>query len=249
MRHGNYRSCVAPGEPRTLELASCGSTQDELRVLAAAGAADWSWVQAGLQTAGRGRRGRRWIAPAGSALMISVLLRSRRPVAELPGLSLVGGLAVCAATERLGAATMLRWPNDVVCGERKLAGVLPELTGDGAVLLGCGINAGMTEAELPPTDRLAATSLHVETGLDPDLTALRDALLDGLRVRLEVFDRSGLAGLADELAARDALRGRSITLRLADGTSSSGIATGIGPDGALLVDDRPHHAGEVERVG
>ena len=249
MRHGTYRSGVTPGPPRTLELARCGSTQDELRSLASDGAAEWSWVQAGLQTEGRGRRGRRWVAPAGSALMISILLRSRRPVAELPGLSLVGGLAVCAATEQLGAASMLRWPNDVVCGDRKLAGILPALTGDSAVLLGCGINAGMTEAELPPTDRLAATSLRVETGLDPDLSELREALLGELHARVEVFDRSGLPGLAAELAARDALRGQPITLRLADGTSASGIATGIAPDGALLVDGRPHHAGEVERVG
>ena len=248
MRHGNYRSDVAPGELRTLELARCGSTQDELRELVRSGAAEWSWVQAGLQTDGRGRRGRRWIAPEGSALMISILLRSRRPVAELPGLSLLGGLAVCAAAERFGAHARLRWPNDVVCGDRKLAGVLPELADDGAVLLGCGINASMTEQQLPPTDRLPATSLLVETGRAPDLAVLRDAVLDGLRARLAVFEEAGLAGLAGELAARDALRGHAIALRLADGSCETGIACGIAADGALLVDGRPHHAGEVERV-
>jgi len=248
MRHGNYRSGVAPGEPRTLELARCGSTQDELGVLAAAGAAQWSWVQAGLQTGGRGRRGRRWVAAEGSALMISILLRSRRPVAELPGLSLLGGLAVCAATERFGAPASLRWPNDVVCGDRKLAGVLPELTADDAVLLGCGINAGMTERELPPTDRLPATSLLLETGRHPDLAALRAAVLEELRSRMASFEEAGLAGLADELGERDALRGRSITLRLADGSAQTGTASGIAADGALLLDGRPHHAGEVERV-
>ena len=248
MRHGNYRSGVAPGEPRTLELARCGSTQDELRALASAGAAGWSWVQAGLQTEGRGRRGRSWVAPAGSALTISILLRSRRPVAELPGLSLLGGLAVCAATERFGARARLRWPNDVVCADRKLAGILPELAGDGAVLLGCGINAGMTAGELPPTDRLPATSLRLETGRAPELAAIREAVLGELRTRMAIFEVEGLAGLAGELAARDALRGRPLELRLADGTARWGVAGGIALDGALLVDGQPHHSGEVERV-
>ena len=248
MLHGLYRSDVAPGEPQTLELVSCTSTQDELRPLAVAGAPSWSWVQAGLQSEGRGRRGRRWIAPAGSALMISILLRSERPVAELPGLSLLGGLAVCAASERFGARPQLRWPNDVVCGDRKLAGVLPELAGAGAVLLGCGINARMSEGELPPTDRLSATSLFLETGLAPELPVLREALIAELRARMATFESEGLAGLADELSARDALRGRSLELRLADGAVRRGMAGGIARDGALLVDGRPHHSGEVERV-
>ena len=180
--------------------------------------------------------------------MISILLRPTRPVAELPGLSLLAGLAVCAAVRASGAEAAVRWPNDVVCGERKLAGILPELADDGRVLLGCGINAGMTAEQLPPTDRLPPTSLLVETGHVPDRSMLRTRLLDELRRRLAIFDRDGLAGLATEIRTHDALRGRTVRLRLASGEVRSGRAEGIAPDGALIVDGQPHHAGEVDRV-
>ena len=90
-RHGAYRSQMPDSRIRLHELESCASTQDELRALAAAGAPAFTAVRADVQRAGRGRRGRRWEAPAGTALLVSILLRPVRPAHELPVLSLAGG--------------------------------------------------------------------------------------------------------------------------------------------------------------
>src|SRR5690242_14315739 len=112
--------------PAPIELDTVGSTQDELRALAAAGAPAFTSVRAEEQTAGRGRRGRRWTAPHGSSLLCSILLRPVGRPEGLGALSLVGGIAVCQAVATCGVEPRLRWPNDVLVGGRKLAGVLPE---------------------------------------------------------------------------------------------------------------------------
>src|SRR5262245_8491550 len=140
--------------PDPVELGRVGSTQDELRALAAAGAPAFTAVRADEQTAGRGRRGRTWSAPAGTALLVSILLRPGRPADELGALSLVGGLAVCEALRTTGTRPRLRWPNDVVVDGRKIAGVLPELVEGPAVVLGVGVNVSMDEGQLPPTDQI-----------------------------------------------------------------------------------------------
>src|SRR6185295_9871007 len=114
-RHGAYRSQMPDPRIRLVELPSCASTQDELRSLAAAGAAAFTAVRADVQEAGRGRRGRRWEAPTGTALLVSILLRPRRPMHEVPVLSLAGGVAAVECARRFGATAGLSWPNDVVC--------------------------------------------------------------------------------------------------------------------------------------
>ena len=102
-RHGAYRSQMPDPRIRLHELASCASTQDELRALAAAGAPAFTAVRADVQHAGRGRRGRRWEAPAGTALLVSILLRPRRPSHEVPVLSLAGGIAAVECARAFGA--------------------------------------------------------------------------------------------------------------------------------------------------
>src|SRR5262249_49834152 len=144
--------------PRVHELAACESTQDELRRLAQGGAPAFTAVRADVQHAGRGRRGRRWEARAGTALLVSILLRPRRLPHELPVLSLAGGIAAVECARGFGARAGLSWPNDVVCEHRKLAGVLAELGPDGSVLLGVGMNLAAGAGDLPAGDRLAATS-------------------------------------------------------------------------------------------
>jgi BirA family biotin operon repressor/biotin-[acetyl-CoA-carboxylase] ligase len=237
---------------RVHELESCDSTQDELRALAAAGAPPFTAVRADVQRAGRGRRGRSWEAPAGTALLVSILLRPQRPQHELPVLSLAGGIAAVVCARAFGAEAGLSWPNDVVCEQRKLAGVLAELGPDGSVLLGIGMNLAARACDLPAGDRLAPTSLLLETGIAPRATTALAALLDEVRPLADLFDAEGPAAIATRARALDTLAGRAVEMRLASGDVVHGTAAGIADDGSLLVrsDDgvRAYPSGEVVRL-
>ena len=233
-------------------MASCASTQDELRALAAAGEPAFTAVRADVQIAGRGRRGRRWEAPAGTALLVSILLRPVRPVHEIPVLSLAGGIAAVECARTFGADARLSWPNDVVCERRKLGGVLAELGPDASVLLGVGMNLSSEAADLPAPDRLVPTSLLLETGSAPSAAAALTALLEALRPLTELFDLEGPAPIAARARPLDALAGSDVQLRLASGATIEGTASGIADDGSLLVgvagDVRAYASGEVVRL-
>jgi BirA family biotin operon repressor/biotin-[acetyl-CoA-carboxylase] ligase len=237
---------------RLHELATCASTQDVVRVRAAAGAPAFTAVRADVQEAGRGRRGRRWEAPAGTALLVSVLLRPRRPAHELPALSLAGGIAAVEAARRFGVAAGLSWPNDVVCAGRKLGGVLAELGPDASVLLGVGMNLSAQVEDLPAPDRLVPTSVLLETGAAPSPKAALDALLAALEPLAELFDGEGTPAIAARARPLDTLTGMRVELRLADGNAVRGTAAGIAEDGALLVRTpggvRAYASGEVVRL-
>lgn len=237
---------------RVYELEACDSTQDELRELATAGAPAYTAVRADVQRAGRGRRGRTWEASPGSALLVSVLLRPQRPRHELPALSLAGGIAAVECARAFGAGACLSWPNDVVCQDRKLAGVLAELGPGASVLLGVGMNLAAKVPDLPPADRLAPTSLLLETGAAPAASDALTALLEALRPLGELFDADGPAAIAARARRLDALEGRGVQLRLAGGEVVEGTAEGIADDGSLLVragdELRSYASGEVARL-
>jgi BirA family biotin operon repressor/biotin-[acetyl-CoA-carboxylase] ligase len=242
-----------PEEPILVhELESCDSTQDELRTLAERGAPAFTAVRADVQRAGRGRRGRTWEAPAGTALLVSILLRPARPAAELPVLSLAGGIATVECARSFGAVAGLSWPNDVVCDERKLAGVLAELGPGGSVLVGIGMNLTAGTADLPAADRLTPTSLLLETGDAPSARVALAALLGELRTVAELFDAGGPPAIAARARALDVLEGRAVELRLASGEAIAGTAAGIDDTGCLLVRAggavRPFAGGEVIRL-
>jgi BirA family transcriptional regulator, biotin operon repressor / biotin---[acetyl-CoA-carboxylase] ligase len=198
-------------------------------------------VVAEHQTAGRGRLDRRWVAPPRSALTFSVLLRPSRPVGAWPWLPLLAGYAVATALRAAGHPAGVKWPNDVLLGElgaeRKVAGILAERveTPSGpAAVVGIGLNVAMTAAELPVPE---ATSIAIESGVDPDRT---DLLLSLLRTLRETYDawQSG-DERADELAEsyRSACVtvGREVRVALPAGGDLSGRATGIDAGGRLVV--------------
>ncbi|TML51699.1 MAG: biotin--[acetyl-CoA-carboxylase] ligase, partial [Actinobacteria bacterium] len=142
-------------------------------------------VVAGEQTAGRGRLGRKWLAPAGTSLLCSVQLRPDVPGERLPELT---GVAAAACAEAIEAVTslvpVLKFPNDVLLGTRKVAGVLAEAR-EGRVVLGLGINVNVPEAELPREIDRPATSLLVETGREVDRAELLVELLERLELRYD----------------------------------------------------------------
>jgi BirA family transcriptional regulator, biotin operon repressor / biotin---[acetyl-CoA-carboxylase] ligase len=204
------------GRPR-LHLRATTSTNDRARELAQAGAPHGTLVTAAEQTAGRGRQGRTWTAPPGSALLLSVVLRD--PPALLP---LAGALAVA---EVAGAGAQIKWPNDVLLDGRKVAGILAEgRPQDGWAVLGIGLNVALRIEDLPPELHETAGSL----GLDPaDLEPTLERLLDTLERSLALDE----ATLLDAYRARDALRGREVSW-----TTGRGRAAGIDGEGRLVVE-------------
>ena len=164
-------------------VEECVSTQ----VLLDADAAEGATVATDSQTHGRGRLGRIWEAPAGRALLFSVLLRPRPPMVLWPELSLVAGEAVAAALQaETGVAAELSHPNDVLVGGRKIAGILPEASA-GKVVLGIGVNVGQEAGELPAETPKPPTSLRVETGRDWPRAPLLSAILAALERRYDAW--------------------------------------------------------------
>jgi BirA family biotin operon repressor/biotin-[acetyl-CoA-carboxylase] ligase len=182
------------------------------------------------QTGGRGRHGRRWIAPPGSSLLFSVLLR---PPLErrVPQVSLVAALAVAEAIdEATGAHAQLKWPNDVLIDERKVAGILAELRRP-AVVVGIGVNVSQSEDALPAGAPTPAGSLRSTTGVELDRAALLVSVLERLERAYDIWREGGLGACHAEIEARDFLRGRQVTL---DGRELT--ARRILPDGRLEVE-------------
>jgi BirA family biotin operon repressor/biotin-[acetyl-CoA-carboxylase] ligase len=137
------------------------------------------------QTEGRGRLGRQWLAPAGTSLLVSVLLRPDVEPARLPELSLVAGQACAEAiAEVAGLETEVKFPNDVLVRGRKVAGILAEAS-EGRVILGIGVNVTQEAGGLPADARTPATSLLLETGREIDRAQLLVALLDHLERRYD----------------------------------------------------------------
>jgi BirA family biotin operon repressor/biotin-[acetyl-CoA-carboxylase] ligase len=159
-----------------LYFERCESTQRELAVEAPEGAV----AVAEEQTAGRGRLGRRWYAPARTSVLVSVNLRPGVPTSRLPELSLVAGHAVAEAiSAETGIQPEVKFPNDLLIEGRKVAGILAEARDD-RVVLGIGINANLTADELPAELDTPATSLQVETGAPVDRAKLLATILEQL---------------------------------------------------------------------
>lgn len=200
---------------------------------------DLSFCLAEAQSAGRGRRGRTWLSPPGMNLYLSVLKRFDGGFASLSGLSLAVGVMVLRALDDVGIRTAgLKWPNDVLAGNAKLAGILVELSGEYsgpcAAIIGVGLNIRLPDS-LHERAGQAITDLAALTGgQPPDRNRVAAAVVCSLAEGLRTFERYGFAAFAKEYAANDLLQGQS--LRVIDPRGEY-IATGEGVDerGALRV--------------
>jgi BirA family biotin operon repressor/biotin-[acetyl-CoA-carboxylase] ligase len=222
-------------------VARTTSTQDVVRRAARSGAADGFCCVADEQTAGRGRLGRAWVAPPRTALLASVLLRV--PEAAAPGVPFAAGLAMRdAIAEITGVESLLKWPNDLLVGGHKLAGILVELcsplgnapsadaAAGAALIVGVGVN--LTVPEFPPG--VDAVSLHTLVGHPPEARRLLDAWLSNLDRRTSELDAAGLPVLLAHWRRWAAGLGSPVSVRMPAG-SVEGVAEDVRDDGALLV--------------
>ncbi|MGN7860930.1 biotin--[acetyl-CoA-carboxylase] ligase [Microbacterium sp. 22303] len=221
-------------------VASTGSTNADLRAHAddEAGWPHLSVILTENQVAGRGRLDRVWTTPAGSALALSVLLRVPAiPMAERGWIPLAAGLAMAdaIAAQLPDREVGVKWPNDVLVGERKICGILAEAIGSDAVIVGSGVNTAMTVEQLPVS---TATSFAVE-GAQADLDLLVAGYLARLDGWIEALAEHGSAvasGLRDAVSARCVTLGRTVRVMLPGGAELVGEAIGLGEDGCLIVD-------------
>jgi BirA family biotin operon repressor/biotin-[acetyl-CoA-carboxylase] ligase len=217
------------------------STQRVAADLAQSGAGEGTVVIAERQSAGRGRLGRAWHSPAGVNLYMTVILRPRIPLAEVPRLSLVAGIAVAEALETVAPGLVaLKWPNDIWLCERKAGGIIAEAVTDATqrllcVLLGIGLNLNLAWNDIPIELRGKATSVLITTGRECDRVQLAATLFDALGVRYNAAQERGFSAVRTRYERYFALNGRRVTV--IDGrTTSAGVVRGIDDDGALLLD-------------
>lgn len=225
-------------------LGAVESTQGEAARLAAAGASEGTVVTATHQSAGRGRRGREWLDTPGESLLMSIVLRPPIPPGLAPQLSLVAAVAVVDALKTAGVKAAIRWPNDVMVGDLKICGMLPEAVTapEGMlehVILGIGLN--VTQRDFPASIRTLATSVRIETGREHAVEEMLYAVLAGLEGWYGRFVEGGLGAVHS--AWLGCAQGIGRRARAADGRE--GIAVGLAGDGALLLRT---DSGETVRV-
>ena len=248
IRHARDRLLFA----RPVHLDEVDSTNRYLADLALAGAPEGEAVVARRQSAGRGRLGRKWLDVPGGSLLCSMLFR---PQLERRRWHLVGWAVALGARDAIsdvtGVETAFKWPNDLLAGERKVAGVLGEVVPPSGLVLGIGVNCNWPP-DWPPAELAAtATALGRESGSLVDLEALERALLGRVAVRYESLASGGEAALASEYRSRLATIGRLVSVELPTETVV-GRALDVDDGGCLLVDVgacvRSVEAGDVVHV-
>ena len=218
-------------------LPSTGSSNDIALAWAAQGAPDLSLVVADEQTAGRGRGDHAWFTPPGSALAISLILRPS--AAEAGNMARFSGLAALALAETLQDCPLpvrIKWPNDLLVGDRKAAGVLVETVwaGDQAESVVIGIGVNIRPGSVPPPDRLAfpATCLDQACGRPLDRWALLRQLLERL---LDWRPRLGMPGFLRAWEQQLAYRGETVQVWSGSSAPQTGTLVGLAEDGGLLL--------------
>jgi BirA family biotin operon repressor/biotin-[acetyl-CoA-carboxylase] ligase len=230
---------------RTLHvLEETSSTNTAAAALAQEGAPHGTVVVADTQTAGRGRLGRHWHSPSGKNIYCSVLLRSMPDPGQqsswLSWIPLIVALAIYRAVQVVtGLKSSVKWPNDILIGNRKLGGVLCESSGIGtaqaSVIIGIGLNVNIRRDEFPDDLREIATSVAAECGHPCDRTALLASLLLELETRCESFLAGRHGDILKEYMLRCSTIGRRVRIELSQGEQMNGTAESVQPDGSLTV--------------
>jgi BirA family biotin operon repressor/biotin-[acetyl-CoA-carboxylase] ligase len=240
-------------------VAETGSTNSDVAAAARGGAAEGLVLVAERQTSGRGRLGRVWTSPPRAGIALSVLLRPTGvDISRFGWLPLLAGVALTEAIRRIAEVdAVLKWPNDLLVGERKCAGILAEVIppapgavpAQAAVVVGIGLNTTLREHELPRPD---ATSLALAGAACTDRDPLVRALLRSLATWYGRWRDAGgdpdASGLREAYTFHCATLGRDVLVRLPDGSEVRGRADGVDIDGRIVVDGRAFAAADVTHL-
>ncbi len=216
-------------------LRSTGSTMKDAANLAARDEPHGTVVVAEEQTAGIGRHGHSWHSEPGGGLYLSIILRLKLPPRSLPVLTMALGLAAQRAIEDTCEVRCdLRWPNDLILNEKKLAGIMVQSTDKGALIAGIGINVNQTG--FPEELHAIATSLRIETGREHAKEALLDRVVGECLIYAEQLGETGAWPILREFEERSSyVRGKSVSVDTGDRTFS-GVTVGLDEKGFLLVE-------------
>jgi len=225
------------------------STNDVIEKLARDGVKEGAVVFAESQTKGRGRLGRKWVSPERKGLWFSILLRPDLRPQETTQLTVASATALRRAIQsETGLKQEIKWPNDILIGGKKVAGILTELSAEldrvKHVILGIGVDVNLGANEFPAELRRTATSLKIESGRTIDRAELAAAILRELDFDYARICAGKFTAVADEWEAQCATIGRDVTIQIG-GRKIRGRAESLDDDGALLV--RTEH-GRLERI-
>ena len=230
-------------------FSEIASTNSHARELAEAGAGEGEIVIAEAQSAGRGRLGRRWASPPYANLYFSVILKPQLAPAHVPQVTLMAAVALADTVAAfVPDEPAIKWPNDILVGGKKLAGILTELSCDAErvhyVVLGVGVNLNYPVQMMPEEIRARATSVFELTQKTVSRESFLKRLIQALDRCYGELEASGFSALAARWEARFGLRGRRVRVELL-GQTVIGWAKGIDQDGALLLED---NSGKLQRI-
>ncbi|OAB44309.1 bifunctional biotin--[acetyl-CoA-carboxylase] synthetase/biotin operon repressor [Paenibacillus glacialis] len=221
-------------------IKSTVSTQEEARQRAELGAPEGSVIIAEEQTSGKGRLGRKWFSPYGKGIWMSLILRPQQSLEYTSQLTLLTGVAVCRAIRKTtGLQAGIKWPNDILLDHRKICGILLESTIEDKVvrycIAGIGISVNVDLEEYPEELRDIATSLKIVSGSSVDRTVLIAAVLDEFETMYQLYNQEGFLPIASLWEALSVTINQEVVCHTPEGLKE-GIAVGLDPSGALLVD-------------
>lgn len=221
-----------------------GSTNDAAVLAAHSGVPEGSAIFAEFQSKGRGRLGRHWHAPAGKALLFSLVLRPKLPMASTPRITLAAAVGAAKALgDATGLSIQIKWPNDVYLDGKKLGGILTQIDTDlesiRYAVLGIGINVNLERADFPADLRERATSLKCVLGHEVDRNALARCLLEKLEVCYDMLMAGDFQGIRSEWSAMSITTGRWVEIQTQQRRGSSsrleGTAQGVDDNGCLII--------------
>ena len=226
-------------KPRVVLLESVSSTSDEVKNLLTKGETEGLIVFAGSQTSGRGRRGRSWLSPVGG-LYFSILLSPRLGNDKAPLMGLLCACAVRRALFSLGVDVQLKWPNDVLVGDKKISGILSEAVTINnqtlGLVIGIGVNQNCPVSEMPAGLEWPTTSVIDEIGSETSTETLLCFIVNEIDALLKIVEvNSSYSAVLEEWRKTSSTLGQAVRIH-EDGKHTDGIALDVGEDGSLIVE-------------
>ena len=244
------------GRPSIVVFKQTDSTNQQAKLLAVQGAPEGTTVAAESQTSGRGRRGRTWLSPSGQGLCLSIILRPPLAPAQAPQITLMAAVAIARTLEAWGVQANIKWPNDILVEDRKIAGILTEISTEmdqvDWVVVGLGLNVNTPAHKIPSAIRGQATSVQIQKGHPLSRTELLCDLLHSFETCYEQLKAEGFGPIMKQWRRMSDIIGQQVFVDVM-GTRHRGTVAAVDDDGVLILEDeegrtRRIFSGDVTRV-